>query len=511
VKRGDRFTIEGRGFSPDPRESVVIVTNAEMVVVAATEGALTVEVTDVLAAGPSELSVIRDVRPVEPPPRGCVSRCAPLAIGAEDIRAFVPIILETSEERTLFGSTAMSRGGAIEDEVLLVLDPSRYNPLDEVDVSVHVRLPPIAGLSPGSRVARFKHRFSRADLAFEAAIGELADRVHLELSGGGPLNELRIIPDPDNARIRFAPVKEIEELQSTEGEAFVSTFIAVTVYSAPSGRCGQDRLHPIDDERAFGWCRLQELVEPCNGLPAFEWFVPFEQALGLEEDIFPLVEPADRSPADKAILFNPAAYCHIRDNDLWNQCALEDLLEAGNTAIPPFPRDAWVVKTAWRPFWEMPAQLNLDNFYSYEYPPDHTRYYLTALHLITKDIDDWFWMDLYRPLQISWDEDRPSITGIGGCGGRNDDLPAALEDTVWASYHLCTDVERRQPLEEESRPFRAGHCGNFAFPSECRDLVDRAGGGDTIQTGSPPTRAAASPAASSASEAESSASISSTP
>jgi len=182
-------------------------------------------------------------------------------------------------------------------------------------------------------------------------------------------------------------------------------------------------------------------------------------------------------------MFNWSAYCHVRQNDLWNRCELEDLLDAGSTEIPDFPIPAWVLKTDWRTEAELPAGVDKSLLYSYDYSGANGgiagTYYLTALHHTTKDVDKWFWFDAYPPVQILEGGFGAFKRGVGGCGGTDVDAQAWTVATIWENYFLCTNVTETQPISTSGvggvGPTATEHsawCGNFEFAPECPDSID---------------------------------------
>jgi hypothetical protein len=360
----------------------------------------------------------------------------------------------------------------------------------EISIDAMLDIPVVGGVSPGARRVSVTEVFPRTGPTSGAdGVRRVADSLRRGLSGGGRLSEVRVIPDVERSRILIEPTVDIlAMLRDADGAAAGPAFSAfpfgvISVYDQPIGRCGPNNLHPIDDERAFGWCRFEELVEECDGLPAFEYFFTHDETLD-PSDVPENLLPEDRSPGSKEVMYNLAAYCHIRENRLWCAEEYNVLAVAGETEIPPFPRDSWVLKTSWvhesvptSPLAGAGTSMNAaaaamgyngvganptaqdfkDQFYSYVYSGNDQnhpgwpagRYYLRAIHHTTKDIDDWFWYDAYvwagqddisKPQPNAGQEPR-----IGGCGGSSLDAPAnILNHSIWGEYRLCTNVTNSQ-------------------------------------------------------------------
>jgi len=127
-------------------------------------------------------------------------------------------------------------------------------------------------------------------------------------------------------------------------------------------------------QRRHAWGLLAQVFEPSNGAPAFEsWYgegstfsASGKSALrGLRgfsrSDTIRPKRSSDADPADAAILsftlYNAPAYEHIRRNRLYQTSELDrlrtegepDRTIAGSRAIPAFPHEAMVLKTAWWP------------------------------------------------------------------------------------------------------------------------------------------------------------------
>lgn len=466
IRPGDVVTIEGAGFAPDPGRYRVYFGENPAQVVEATTRSLQVQVGDIVAeatVSPLIIDTLIDDLTIGFPCREF--RCLPFIVGpALPSDILDGIRLRPSEALASIGQSRREDGA-----VVLQLDPrvfdGRRAGREPLTVQMHSAffLPAVQGASRGSVAVDFEQDLP-AGSSFEEAVELIAGRLRKEISPLGTPGELMVLSDGKTGEIRIRPRADIERALTLAGLDF---FGGLGGYipgfgRPPAGRCGPDDLEPILDERAFGWCRVEENVRLCAGRPLFEYWVPADLVVQESGDIFPLAHPDSLSPFQKSVAYNRSAYCHVRKHALWNRCELEDLVLDGHTQVPHFPRSAIVSKTSWRTASELPAGANLSEYYSYTHSGSGITYYLTALHFTTKDIDKWFWLDLYMP---------ESKNGPGGCGGANSDVPASLAGTVWANYYLCTNVTEEQDL--------ASFCGNFEFCPECPDIYDGACGGET--------------------------------
>jgi len=465
----EEFTIEGSGFSEIPERNIVLLGDAQLKVVDASPTQLTVKSGMILTTRTVPLAILTEfdlgtlLRPPCPEPV-----CLPTLIGPVVLAPELLVDLVASDIQVA-ATTDSDRGPG--DGITLELDRNQFDPTRTYTVTGNVLAPLVAGVSPGGRITSFQHTFSRSDLSFEKGVVELARALDRELAAGGPMTELIVVPRPEEGVVRVMP--------SALAIASATDFLIDGVISMyPTiGSCGPTDLHPVDDEREFGWCRLEQIVEvqACSGRPAFEHYIPVSFVFTESGDLSGVPDPDDRSPSMKSVLYNLAAYCHVRKHDLWNECELEELVDGGSTEIPPFPVDAWVMKTAWRS--SLPAGADPNDYYSYVYSGDGVRYYLTALHHTTKDQGDWFWLDAYPPEQTS---------GVGGCGGTNVDATATIQASEFAEYFLCTNVTTLQPLATTgidgvgpTATENSAICGNFEFTPECPDSLDGGGGSET--------------------------------
>jgi hypothetical protein len=463
IREGDEFSLTGSGFSDGSR---VVIPGASLEVLRQSPTEITLRARYIAGGGRVRPRIIQDFEPQS------LSLCRPdkcstTSIGPvttlDDLVDLVP-----SAEPAL----GVSRQADERAPIILELDRQTFDPTRPLEVSACIEAPSIAGVSPGGRAVTFQWR---PEATFEDSVVSLADRLRLELSGGADLGELMILPEKDRGQVVVSPTELLPRSRSLTGGVFAA-------YIGP-GSCLPERTHPIANEREHGWCRFRQLVEPClgSGLPHFEWFIPLSYVRSKSSSLDELPHPLDRPPHEKEILYNWEAYCHMRRHRLWNLCTLQTLADVGRTDIPEFPIGAWVTKTIWRKDAEIPPEIDRTKLYSYVYSGDGERYYLTAIHHITKDIDDWFWYDLYPSMQVLEGGFKEFVRGIGGCGGTNVDAPDWTAGTVWENYFLCTNVTPTQPVSTSgvggvgpTATENSAWCGNFEFAPECPDVIDAA-------------------------------------
>ena len=263
--------------------------------------------------------------------------CAPPWLGPVD-KFEDPVMLVPSGVPVIGGSHQLDECSPI----VVRLDRATFQAGVPMDVVAHLQFPSVSGVTPGGRVTRFQ--LSPAT-TFDECLGSLADGLRVELAGGGDLAEVEILPERHQDEVVLSRIPLAGDFKMVGH---------VMLIVAEVGRCGPENTHPIDDEREHGWCRFQELVEPCSGLPAFEWYIPLSRVKQVSSSLAGLLHPFDRSPHEKEIMLNLEAYCHVRRHRLWNLCQLETLVEKGRTDIPDFPVGAWVTKTIWRKNSEIP-------------------------------------------------------------------------------------------------------------------------------------------------------------
>jgi hypothetical protein len=157
------------------------------------------------------------------------------------------------------------------------------------------------------------------------------------------------------------------------------------------------------------------------------------------------------------IRLNRAEYDYIRARELYNlDGQLKVLLQHGSLH---FPSAATAVKARWRPI----RAEEQSRYHSLRVllPDGSTRLYgLTALHLVTKDLPNWFWATFEQV-------DNPSLPDADGwqlpssdhfaCRGASPNCnrtPAGigLEGTVWQYYRLRGTLNRF--IDASGRPLR---------------------------------------------------------
>jgi hypothetical protein len=124
---------------------------------------------------------------------------------------------------------------------------------------------------------------------------------------------------------------------------------------------------------------------------------------------------------------NKATYDFIVKNGLYNRAGIiayaKDFF-AGTKPPLSFPVDSIEVKAAWVKFKASDVAAGKDKrFYVTEYKGD--KYGLTSLHIITKDIPNWFWCTFHH-------KEIPIGVGTPDTYGQ----PKELRGTVWENYKL---------------------------------------------------------------------------
>ncbi|HVR76750.1 MAG TPA: IPT/TIG domain-containing protein [Planctomycetota bacterium] len=437
LKEGDEVVITGRGFSQDPERNVLFFGSTRAEILEASENRLLARVGSIAENIDASVALIPDVFADISILFNCkATRCRYILIGPAVFAALPRVRLIGSDQLRVVGKSTFD----MKQNSLLLSVPRRlWKPTETYDINVNLFLPVVQGLSQGSRIASFEFRHSSPKVTYEEWLGALADRLERVLIARQRRDsEIAIEADSRGEQIIL---KLHPQLTAFLDSSILESLVQV-LFRPPVGRCGPTNLHPVNDVRAFGWCRFEELIATCNGLPKWEYFIPKGRVFQASSDIFPLPSPATLSPSEKTVMYNKPAYCFVRNEDLWNRCKLIELEANGNVQIPHFPRSAIVIKTHWRTAGSLPAVPNPNTTY-YHYDRNGTRQYLTAFHFTTKDVDNWYWADFYVP-----------SPGVGGCGGWNSDRPASIGG-VWANYYMCTNLE---PDEEI--------CGNLEFP-EC--------------------------------------------
>jgi hypothetical protein len=267
----------------------------------------------------------------------------------------------------------------------------------------------------------------------------------------------------------------------------------------PAREAAQLRLRDAQDVAAMrrhGWAVFAGVTQARPGsLPAFERWQPIQRAFGGGERRFRLVEEpesagvplrqASGAPLMSLVLFNPAAYSHIRSQQLFARASLERInagfaagAPLGERQIAPFPRDAMAMKLVWavvhaqgltpisvwdgegeggparwpRTILVGPGAVPLDHFYHVAIGAadietvraidpsaqvgDHA--VLLAMHLTTKEIPDWIWATY-------WWHDRPDAGPFAA------DRPARLAGP-WRHYLMDVAYSMAAPAEADGTP-----------------------------------------------------------
>jgi hypothetical protein len=131
-----------------------------------------------------------------------------------------------------------------------------------------------------------------------------------------------------------------------------------------------------------------------------------------------------------------STYEFIKRECLWSKEGLQRYAKAfqdGKKPLIVFPPDAMEVKAAWIDFdrlGEVVPEEKRKTYYSAEY--QGKKYGLMTLHVITKDIPNWFWATFHHVDQMTGGFETEDTYG----------RPKILDGTVWANYKLGgTQVE----------------------------------------------------------------------
>lgn len=163
--------------------------------------------------------------------------------------------------------------------------------------------------------------------------------------------------------------------------------------------------------------------------------------LALIDRINPQFSPGDGVFKGKGAFgetrMNRATYEFIKKNCLWSANGLRRYAEAfleGKKPAIQFPTDSMEVKAAWIDFeTQKIPQDKWDTYYVAEY--NGRKFGLETLHILTKDIPDWFWASFHHKDQLSIGSAKDPIIK----GAEHEDAfgrPKILDGTVWQNYVL---------------------------------------------------------------------------
>jgi hypothetical protein len=423
IGEGDVVTIHGRGFSREPERNIVLFGGSPAEILDASEDKLVVRATRLSYRGDTSVSVLFDIDDIAIPALNC--RATKCGLDLTGILAIDPGLLVTLRPADGYRQLGISR--VSDDAIALQIDRSSWDPYQSYDIEAKLLLPAIHGYSRGPRIVGFEYRRFSPDIRYGEWLQGLARRLEEEIG-----DEMYATPDEETSMILLRARKEISPFVVAE-RPWIDSLINVVV-RPPIGKCGPTDIDPLLNPREFGWCRFEELVKPCNGYPAWEYFIPKQVVLSASNPIFPLAFPNQLTTGEKRVLYNKPAFCFVRKEKLYQQCTLDDLIDLGKSQIPHFPRSAIVIKTGWTSESSITMRGgDPSKYYSYV-DDDGDRHYLELFHFTTKDIDKWFWATFWVPTPS--DPGPPSFDcGVGG----NADKPAGLA-APWSNYHMCVNI-----------------------------------------------------------------------
>ena len=423
IGEGDEVTIYGRGFSPEPERNIVLLGGSLAEVLQVSDEKLVVRAAHISNRGEASVSVLLDIDDIVAPALNCrATKCGLDLTGILAVDPGILVTLRPSDGYRLLGISRVS-----DDAIALQIDRSSWDPYQSYDIEAKLLLPAVHGYSRGPRISGFEYRRFSPDIRYGEWLEGLARRLEEEIG-----DEMYATPDEEMSMIVLRARQEISRLVVAE-RPWIDSIINVVV-RPPIGKCGPSDIDPLLSPREFGWCRFEELVAPCNGLPAWEYFIPKAQVLSASNPVFPLAFPNQLTTGQKRVLYNKPAFCFVRKEKLYQQCTLDDLIDLGKSQVPHFPRSAIVIKTGWTTEASITSRGgDPSKYYSYV-DTDGDRHYLELFHYTTKDIDKWFWATFWVPTPD--DPGPPSFDcGVGG----NADKPAGLA-APWSNYHMCVNI-----------------------------------------------------------------------
>jgi hypothetical protein len=112
--------------------------------------------------------------------------------------------------------------------------------------------------------------------------------------------------------------------------------------------------------------------------------IPLQQLLARGLDIKILFEPGVAQPGTDEVRMNFDTLTFVKDKSIFNIDGQETLFNS-NTATIKFPVGAKEIKAQWREI----ADADQNRYHACRY--NGKLYGLTALHILTKDLPNWFW------------------------------------------------------------------------------------------------------------------------
>lgn len=157
---------------------------------------------------------------------------------------------------------------ASSSQIIIPIDREMWKPYDTYEVNARLLLPAVYRLSRGNLFANFEFRQFSPDITFAEWLSQLADELQNALDQVA--NEAKITADLERSRLIIDVNKEVARYLDPR---WTDTIIAI-IDRPPHATCGPSNLDPVLNRREYGWCRFGELIENCNGLPKWEYFIP---------------------------------------------------------------------------------------------------------------------------------------------------------------------------------------------------------------------------------------------
>jgi|SRR5579859_139112 len=125
---------------------------------------------------------------------------------------------------------------------------------------------------------------------------------------------------------------------------------------------------------------------------------------------------------------NKSTYDFIKQNCLWSYDGLSRYAKAVDDGKKPplsFPPESMEVKAVWVKF--KPEDMSAGKAATYyTATADGATYGLTAFHILTKDVPNWFWATFHHKDEPANSDETPSTFP----------QPSAVRGTVWSNYEL---------------------------------------------------------------------------